>query len=93
MSPPVGVLLRKIKSGCKVDNTIKVAPKMMAVVLIDRNVAAHSCRFRSDVSADDSLSMLSISVFMILYKSTTSASPVALKAIWVMMDIPILAVE
>ena len=66
---------------------------MTAVVLIDRNVAAHSCRFTSDASAEDSLSMVSNSVFIILYRSTTSASPVALKAIWVTMDIPILAVE
>jgi hypothetical protein len=39
MSPPVGVLLRRINSGCNVESTNKVAPTTTAVVIIERQVS------------------------------------------------------
>ena len=59
MSPPVGVLLRKMRLGCMVANTMRVAPSTMAVVTMDLSVSESS---ESVASVDGDSSIVTPSI-------------------------------
>ena len=67
MSPPVGVLFRKIRLGCSTDKISNVAPNTTAVVLMALNVAVHSSRCEIFSSSRRSSSSMS-SFFIFLHQ-------------------------